>query len=230
MLRRASCVLAALALLGFGARSADAQTIRSPYRFIEESQSGSLWVGYLAADRGEVGLGPEAGVALGGRYSIRLSGAFTVEADAGLFSSSRTVLDTAVVDSEFRRVGDVDFRAILVNGSLRFNLTGARTWHSLQPFVLFGAGAAVDVSPSAVISQSLPADTRYDFGTSFAGQLGGGVEWFPARRLTLRADVRDIFWKISTPSGFLISRLAETTTRDQWTQNFLFSAGAALHF
>ena len=220
----------AVALLVLGVQGVVAQTIRSPYRFVEKSQTGGIWAGYLATDRGEVGFGPEAGPILGGRYSIRLSGAFTVEADAGYFSSTRTVLDTAIVEDGFRKVGEADFHALLLNGSLRFNLTGPRTWHQLQPYVLFGAGAIVDLTGTSDLDEMLPVDVRYDFGTSFAGQFGGGVEWFPSQRLTFRFDVRDVLWKINTPTAFLLSRLGEETTPDQWTSNFLFSAGAALHF
>jgi hypothetical protein len=230
MLRRTSSVLVALVLVVVGVHAAHAQAIRSPYRFIEETQTGGIWAGYLATERGEIGFGPEAGPIFGARYSIRLSGAFTVEADAGYFSSTRTVLDTAVVDDEFEQVGEADFRALLLNGSLRFNLTGPRTWHRLQPYVAFGAGAAVDISPSADAESTLAVDARYDFGTSFAGQFGGGVEWFPSERVTFRFDVRDVLWKINTPTAFLLSRLGDEITTDQWTQNFLFSAGAALHF
>jgi len=220
----------AVALLVLGVQGVVAQTIRSPYRFVEKSQTGGIWAGYLATDRGEVGFGPEAGPILGGRYSIRLSGAFTVEADAGYFSSTRTVLDTAIVEDGFRKVGEADFHALLLNGSLRFNLTGPRTWHRLQPYALFGAGAMVDLTGTSNLDEMLPVDVRYDFGTSFAGQFGGGVEWFPSQRLTFRFDVRDVLWKINTPTAFLLSRLGEETTPDQWTSNFLFSAGAALHF
>lgn len=229
-MRRTSSVLLALLLLGVGAGWASAQGITSPYRFIEQTQTGGAWVGYLAADRGDTGLGPKGGPIFGGRYSIRLSGAFTVEGDAGFFTSSRTVLDTAVVDNEFRSVGEADVRALLLNGSLRFNLTGPRTWNRLQPYVLFGAGAVVDVSPDAAEDANLPVDARFDFGTSFAGQFGGGVEWFPSERMTLRLDVRDVLWKIETPTAFLLSRLGDEVTADQWTSNFLFSAGVAIHF
>jgi len=230
MIQWTSSVLVALVLLLTGVHEVMAQTIRSPYRFIEESQTGGIWAGYLATERGSVGLGPEAGPIVGGRYSIRLSGAFTVEADAGYFWSTRAVLDTAVVDGNFRQVGEADFRALLLNGALRFNLTGPRTWNRLQPYVIFGAGAMVDLTGTSTTEELLPVDVRYDFGTSFAGLFGGGVEWFPSERVTFRLDLRDALWKINTPTAFLLSRLADETTSDEWTQNFLFSVGAALHF
>lgn len=210
--------------------TASGQNINSPYRFVEDAQSGGGFGGYIYPARGTVGLGPEAGPVGGVRYTIRLSGPFTVEADAGYFSSRRPVLDTIVVDSARQRVGTADLGLLLVNGSLRFNLTGARTWHRLQPFAVFGAGVAVDLSGSSPADEDLAADVRYDFGTSFAGQLGGGMEWFPTDRLTVRLDARNALWKITTPLPFQRGVLALRTPADEWVQNGYFSVGLTLHF
>ena len=214
------------------AAQAAAQAINSPYRFIDQKQSGGPFAGYLLTSEGALGLAPKSGPIFGGRYTIRLSGPFVVEADLGYFNSTRSVLDTVVVvaDSARRTVGETDFSAVHAIGSLRFNITGPRTWHGLQPFLLFGAGAVVDLSPSTDLDDDISADARFDFGTSFAGQLGGGIEWFPSQRLTVRIDARNLLWKITTPTGFLLGEFGARTPGDEWLQNGQFSAGISLHF
>jgi len=207
-----------------------AQQINSAYRFIDESQAAGLWAGYMLADRGDAGFGPKSGPVFGGRYSIRVSGPFQIEVEGAYIPATRAVLDTAVVDSMYERVGEADMNMALLNGSLRFNLTGARTWHNLQPFFAFGAGAVLDLSGENGADADVPADARFDLGTRFAGQLGGGIEWFATRQLTVRLDARNVLWKISTPDPFLLGRLGEETVADEWLQNGMFSLGLSLRF
>jgi opacity protein-like surface antigen len=230
MTRFRSTALLTLSMLLSLATQAAAQAINSPYRFIDEKQAGGAWVGYLVTSEGALGLAPKSGPVIGGRYTIRLSGPFVVEADIGLFNSTRSVRDTVVVDSARRVVGEADFTAFHAIGSLRFNITGPRTWHSLQPFVLFGAGGVVDISPRTDIDDDVSADARFEFGTSFAGQLGGGIEWFPSRRITVRVDARNLLWKITTPTGFLLGEFGARAPGDEWLQNGQFTAGISLHF
>jgi hypothetical protein len=230
MKRFRSTALLTFSFLLVLAGRAGAQAINSPYRFIDEKQAAGPFGGYVLTSDGALGLAPKSGPIFGGRYTIRLSGPFTVEADIGYFPTTRTVRDTVVVDSARRAVGDADFQALVGIGSLRFNITGPRTWHSIQPFLLFGAGAIVDISPRTDIDDDISADARFDFGTSFAGQLGGGIEWFPSRRFTVRIDARNLLWKITTPTGFLLGEFGARAPGDEWLQNGVFSAGFSLHF
>ncbi len=209
-----------------------AQAINSPYRFVDEKQAGGPFAGYIVTTEGAVGLAPKSGPLVGGRYTIRLSGPFVVEAEVGYFNSARPVRDTTVVleDSSRTQVGETDFSALLANAALRFNFTGPRTWHGLQPFLSFGAGAAVTLNKLGTEDEKVSADSRFDFGTSFAGQFGGGIEWFVSRRFTIRLDARNVLWKIKTPSGFLLGEIGDRTPDQEWVQNGFFSAGFSLHF
>lgn len=222
-----SAVLLVMAGL-FGGVSA--QQINSPYRFVDESQAAGVWAGYMLADQGDVGLGPKNGPVFGGRYAIRVSGPFQIELEGGYFPTTRAVLDTTVVESVFEEVGEANLKLALLNGSLRFNLTGARTWHNIQPFFAFGAGAVINLSGENGADTDVPADVRFDLGTRFAGQLGGGIEWFPTRQLTVRLDARNVLWKINTPEPFRLSELGAETVANEWLQNGLFSVGLSLRF
>jgi hypothetical protein len=147
-LPRSCCFLFMAAALA-GQSAVSAQAIQSPYRFVDETQAASLFAGYIATGKGSVGLGPQSGPVFGARYSIRLSGPFVIELEPAFFKSTRQVRDTTVVDSARQVVGEGDISLLIANGALRFNLTGPRTWHGLQPFLLFGGGAAVDLSGSS---------------------------------------------------------------------------------
>ncbi|HSL70809.1 MAG TPA: hypothetical protein VK864_11250 [Longimicrobiales bacterium] len=223
-------VLTALVLAGMISAPGSGQTIRSPYRFIDHSQAGGPFAGYIFTTEGTVGLAPKGGPIAGGRYGIRLSGPFLVEGEVGYFTSTRPVRDTVVVDSVRQQVGSADFSMLLATAALRFNFTGPRTWHGLQPYVQLGGGAAIDLSGESPDDEKVAADVRYDFGTSFAGHLGGGIEWYPSDRITFRVDARNVLWKITTPISFLQGELGETTPVDEWVQNGFLTLGIALHF
>jgi outer membrane protein with beta-barrel domain len=215
-----------LAVVGEAARG---QSITSPYRFVDQSQSAGVFGGYFTTSTGFLDLGPNSGPVFGLRYGIRLSGPFTVEADAGYFPTTRTVLDTAL--AEIRRVGEVDMNLAVVNAALRFNLTGPRTWHLLQPFLVAGVGAAIDLSgTSAFEEENVESDVRFDFGTSFAGQIGGGIEWYPTDRFTLRLDARNLLWKVETPLIFLGGAFGEGIETDEWLHNGFFTLGISIRF
>ena len=211
--------------------SASAQRIDTPYRFHDETQAIGAAVAYISTDRGSVGLGPESGMAFGARYHIRLSGPFFVEAEALYFPATRAVLDsTTVADSSFQQVGEADLGIALVQGSLRFQITGQRTWHGMLPFVLLGAGVALQAQKDDAADEAVPAEARFDFGTTFAGQIGAGVEVFPVDRLALRVDVRNVLWQLKTPQALLEHDLGRTLPKEEWTNNVTASLGISIHF
>lgn len=207
-----------------------AQDITSPYRFMETRQSGMLFGGYLSTSLGALELGPASAPIFGARYNLIISGPFGLEAEVGRFASTRMVLDTVPADTTRRVLGEADFSAISALAALRFNLTGARTYHRLLPYVLFGLGAVVDVSGESSLEEDLGSDLKFDFGTSFAGVLGTGIEWLSDGGFGIRLDARNILWKLKTPRAFLLRTEGATLPSDEWSQNFSFTAGLVYHF
>ncbi len=212
------------------AEAAHAQRITSPYRYVDERQSVSIFGGYALTDRGKLDFGPESAPAFGVRYGIRLGGPFNVEANATYLPSTRVVWDTTVAGEPLERLGEVDFSLALIDASLRFNITGPRTYHGLMPYLVVGGGAAITVSDDDSLENAAEVgrDARFDFGTRFAGHVGAGIEWFAMRRLALRADARDVFWKLPTPAAF--ERQFDDVPKEEWVQNFILSLGVAFHF
>ncbi len=213
--------------------AASAQRIDSPYRFVETSQTAGPFIGYLATGQNALELGPQSGPVFGVRYGIRISGPFRAEGTVGYMPGTRDVfaVDTLAADSTDRALlGEADVQMLIAGAQLRFDLTGPRTWHRLQPFLLAGGGVAIDFASPTPEEEELPVDDRFDFGTSFAGELGAGVEWFLSDRLSMRAEVRDQFWKLPTPAGFVNVRPVGELPEDEWISNWSMSAGISLHF
>jgi hypothetical protein len=213
-----------------GASAAAAQRIDTPYRFHEEKQAAGLFVGYINTDPGSVGLGPESGMAFGARYHIQLSGPFYAEAEALYFPTTRAVLDTAVVDSAFQQIGEADVAIAMLQASLRFQITGQRTWNGILPFILLGAGIAVEAQGDDEAESVIPAEARFDFGTTFAGQLGAGIEFFPAKALSIRIDARNILWQLKTPEPLQLRDIGRTLPSEEWNNNITASVGVSIHF
>lgn len=214
------------------AGTATAQTITSPYRYVDERQSVSVYGGYLITDQGDLELGPESGPVGGARYSIRLGGPFHAEARAMYFPTTRLVRDTSAVEDELLTVGEADISLLTLEASLRFNLTGPRTYYNLMPYFLVGGGAALAVSNDRSVEDAaeIGAEARFDFGTRFAGHVGAGIEWFVTRRVAIRGEARDVFWKLPTPDGIRSFLQPLNVPESEWVQNFEFSLGAAFHF
>jgi hypothetical protein len=208
---------------------ADAQVVRSPFRYVDTRQSVTVFGGFVLTDQGRLDLGPEDGPIGGVRYSLRLGGPFTAEASASYFPSTRTVLDTTAVGAPLERVGEANFDLAMIDVALRFNLTGPRTYYNLMPYLIAGGGVAFEAAGDDDAEAEIAASSRFDFGTRFAGQVGAGVEWYATRRLALRFDARDVFWKLKTPPAFLRQEL-DNIPGDEWVQNFVFSLGLAFHF
>src|SRR5690606_12822379 len=129
---------------------------------------------YISTSKGPLGLGPESTPAFGGRYGITVTGPFVLEVELMFSPATRAVLDTAFTsgpDSAHVVAGEADMNLLLGMANLRFNVTGARTWYNLQPFVIFGGGIITDLAGDSPADEDVAADARLEFGTSFAGQV-----------------------------------------------------------
>jgi opacity protein-like surface antigen len=235
LMKRIFLLLPVIALtIGVSAGEATAQRIDSPYRFMDTNQFVGVWGGQLQASEGRLDMGPQPAPIFGANWAIRLSNAFAIGADVAFSPSTRTVRDTTHTvtgaDTVFDAIGEADINLIIGMANVRLNLTGARTWNRLQPYIMFGGGVAIDASGAPILDQDLEPNVPFDFGTSFAGQFGGGVEWFPTGRVSVRLDARNMLWKLSVPDAFRLTEVGRTLRRSQWEQNFVAAAGLSFHF
>lgn len=220
--------LSAAAMLGH-TDPAGAQSIPSPYEYIETSQSAGAWVGYLNTSTGRSGIGPEPAPILGTRYTIRLTGPLSGAAGIGMIPTRRTVFERVTVSAdsiELDPIGEADLLLLMAEAGLRFTLTGQRTWNGLAPYAEGTLGIIGNARGRPEFEDELEPAQQVSFGPSFALGMGAGTDWFLTERFSLRAEVRNYLWRLSTPEG-----LTQTRTRAaEWTNNFGITFGAALHF
>lgn len=236
---RGIAIPAVLLLAGTLAAPVGAQQITSPYDFVETAQGIRFFGGYVLTDRGTIDIGPGSGPVIGAGYNIRISGPFEFDAQASFLPTSRRVFDITPTDSATLRedpkaglveLGTADLSLLLIDATLRFDITGPRTWHRLQPYALIGAGGAFRVASDNAVEANLPTDVdlRVRFRNGFTGHVGAGVEWHASRRFTLRADARDVLWKIHVPSGFF--QTGRIIDDEQWVQTAHLNLGIVWRF
>ena len=207
-----------------------AQSISSPYRFLDTSQEAGVFVAHISTGESTLGIHSSSGVAFGARYSIVLSGPFMIEADVMYFPTRHAVLDTLVVDSAFSRIGEADHSLVIGTAALRLNLTGQRTWNKLQPFILFGVGGVAEVTRDKDAVNAAPQDARIESGTSFAGKVGAGVAFVPASRVAIRLDASNLLWKVKTPAALLRGNIGRPIPTDEWVHTLTLTAGVSILF
>jgi len=207
---------------------AAAQRVSSPYRFVDAKQDLGPFVGWMWTGRGSADLGPKSGLLYGLRYSIRLSDPLGIGVVGAYFPTERDVIDPSTESPDPAVVGSEDVDLLLIAGRLRLNITGARTWHNLAPYVYLGLGLVVDLSGDAGCTlnstrpdcQLFPRE-QFDFGNSFMGQFGLGTAWLPSSRLGVRLAVHDNIWRLDTPDGFFDPevQLDPVPPESDWTNN-----------
>ena len=213
-------------------RPTTAQVIPSSYRFIENSQEAGLFAGATSLNAGQLGLGPKSADVFGGRYSVSFSSALAFEGDATFFQGMRDVIDIRR-DVDERVLGESTIDLLAFEARFRLNLTGQRSWRSMQPFVAFGGGMALSRNLERTLEDeaNMRLVDRYNFGSKFIASLSSGVNFHLSSRLMLRVDGVMHLWKISTPAGWLTNNDdLEAIPEDEWVSAKSLSLGASWRF
>lgn len=237
---RAVVAAVAATLIVAAASPVAAQQIRSPYDFVDRGQSLHVFATHVSTDRGTIGIGPHSAPALGVGYGIRVTGPFTFDSRIALMPTSRTVFSVDPgADPDLVREdpmvglvdeGEADLTLLMADLSLRFDLTGPRTWNRLQPYALLGAGAIFRMAAEHAAEEEaeIGPDLRVRFRNGVTGHVGGGVEWHLADRFSVRFDARGMFWRLHVPTGFISA--ARVIDDRQWVQSGHLSVGGAFRF
>lgn len=199
---RLSVAIFASLVAALVALPATAQTIPSPYEYIDERQEFGILVTQFGEQRGALQLGPGGGTGIGARFGLQISGPLGLEGNAAFFSTDRHV---RVPDEEsgIDDLGSAEALVGMFDARVRFSLPGNRTWHRLAPYLTAGAGVAFDFEGRSELEDEIPESVRFTFGPSFLGILGAGVRFLPADRITVRAEASVQYWKLGTPETFV---------------------------
>lgn len=145
---------------------------------------------------GEIPVGPRDGFMAGGRIDFRSKNAVQISVGGWFANSVRNIVDAD--DSVATRVKEppISHDLIGAEANIQFNVMGAKSWHSLSPYIGNGFGI--------VWGEHTPkADTSgYFFGTKlyFAPVIGTRV--MLSRDFFLKAETRVYFWKIFYPPSY----------------------------
>ena len=186
--------------------------------------------GTIDLDTGRFGFGPEGGPLLGLRYSVEISGPFSLDGVVRTVPTTRDVIDPRRVEDD-RKIGEADALVTSVEARIKFSLNGRRTWHGLGPFVLLGGGIAFDLAGDQEIDETLEPPDRFRFGKQFMGILGAGVRWVPTDHFQLRTDGGLNLWQVDNPDGFRDpSRGFEDVSESEWINALSITVGAAIRW
>lgn len=221
---------ALLALTLVATRGAAAQVghlpDNSPYRDVSIKQALTYFAGYYNAGKDPAGVAPTSAPMVGARYAIRLGGpVYFTGRLAGVFSE-RDVVDPTLPTAQ-RRLGTTSVP--LMFGDLGFDLllTGAKSWHGLQPAVNTSVGLAADLSGKTDKSQ-------YRVGTPFLFTYGPSLRIVPGGRWSWRLDLIDHYFRIRYPESYFLKTGPDSTflppngKRTLWRHNWATTLGVSI--
>jgi hypothetical protein len=204
---------------------------RSPFRDILTSEGLSFYVGRYAGNPNDAGTGVRPGLMLGARLDVRIANGFGVYATFAEVRTSRLRIDAG--GDTARVMGNVNVRLVAADLGLVLNLTGDKTWRGLAPFVGVSAGI---VAPTA----RLVDPGGYELGTDFSIVPSLGTRLVLSRRLSLRVELRDYYYRYSFPLAYAALPYASdphhlpinslSVGDRKWYNNFALMAGVSYGF
>lgn len=225
-------LLALALLLGLGAlpESLEAQTIPSPYRFIEKGKEVSIHGGFVGGSVGRFGFGPAGGPGFGARFSLDLGNLLALEGVGSYGILTRDVVDPTGEDG-LATVAEADIQQLSVEARLRVNLTGRRTWNHVQPYVAFGLGLTTDFAGVQQGDLAVQEQYRFDPGSKFAVSGSGGLRVILGERLVGRVEGSLLLYQIDTPAGYSEVELGLTGVgQSEWINQPSLSIGLGFLF
>lgn len=202
---------------------------RSPYRDVRRGAVLVVASGYFGGSRGGPGVGLSSGATAGLRYETALGGAIGASLGIAYAQTTRFIIDPAK-DSATRKTGPFDTDVILADAGLQLNLTGRKTWHGFAPYLGGALGLAIG-------GGSKPDPSGYDFGTKITLAPEGGVRWYPARRISVRADARLVLWRLKYPVSYKVPNTIDNSTvlppsasLNEWTSHPWMTIGLGWTF
>jgi hypothetical protein len=198
---------------------------RSPYRDLDVSQRFTIFAGYFDTQKDEIGATPQSGPTFGLRYDIPVAGPADFYARLQRVSSHRESFDPTLLASA-RDLGRQSIGLYVADLGFDLNLTGRRSWHGIIPAVGFGAGIAT--APAA------GGRDPYDFGTTFAFTMEGGLRFNPSNSYEFRLNVSPTFYQNHYPVGYFVAPpggaplLATSTARSGFRHALDYTAGLSI--
>jgi hypothetical protein len=206
----------------------------SPFRDINTHQTLSFLIGRFGGSLGNAGVGAQSTTDFGFRFRNRLSGPLELMIGTTIIPSKRNVIDPTKPDSAGRQVGTVDYNMITADIQLLLSLTGAKTWHTLAPWIAFGFGVETATRPTTD-----PGGYKAGLNFTFVPSIGLDVHLsrklglvFEARDNTIRYEYPLAYFAPTDSTGKALAPVLDPArfSDKQLTHNFTISAGFSYHF
>lgn len=169
---------------------------QSPYRPISRRMSFSAMGSYIWGSDGKLGVGPTDGPGVGMRFEMRLSGPTDVFAAVSWSNLQRLVANPDAPPGS-QVSGPVDQGVLFAETGLIILLSGDKTWRGLVPYV----GANLGLG----FGGSVPQDSSaYGFSAKFVSGPLLGLRFYLGESISLRAEGRVQFWKLSYPTSYFL--------------------------
>jgi hypothetical protein len=193
-----SALLVAATTAGPLAAQVGNQPSLSPFHDLTARQAFTFSAGRFGGNAGGAGVGWRPGAMAAVRLDTRIGGPVDFYVSIGFAGSSRYKINTEQ-DTLTRKTGPFKKTLFLTDIGLVLNLTGAKTWHGIAPYVGFGAGW---VLPSAA-----ETDTGgYNAGSNLTLVPSLGTRIFFTRSLAARIEVRDYIFRYEWPLRYFDPR------------------------
>jgi len=205
----------------------------SPFRDILTAEGLTFFAGRYAGNPTDAGTGVRPGLMLGARLDVRITNGLGVYATFAEVRTSRLRIDAG--GDTAKDLGNVNVRLVAADLGLVLNVTGDKTWRGLAPFVGLAAGV---VAPTARVVDP----GGYELGTQFSVVPSLGTRFFVSRRLSLRVELRDYYYRYSFPIAYAALPYAGHATTGYspinsidvgdrvWYNNFALMAGVTYGF
>jgi hypothetical protein len=205
---------------------------RSPFHDLTSRQTLTVSAGRFGGNAAVAGVGWRAGTLGALRLDTRLAGPVDFSVSFGFAGSNRYRINTEQ-DTLTRKTGPYKQTLFLADLGIVLNVTGAKTWHGIAPYVGFGAGW---ILPSAAATDT----GGYNAGSNFTFVPSLGTRIFFTRSLAVRLEVRDYFFRYEWPlryfypldrNGIALPPVLSSELKDkQWTHNVALTVGFVYGF
>jgi len=192
---------------------------KSPYRDITKGKSVTFLVGYFGGNGGSLGLGPQNGMTVGGRFDIRVGGTIQLGFGFSVGDLERLIIrpnpDTI---PGLETIGPVPQQVLMFDFTAQVNLTGAKSWKRLAPYFSATVGLA--------LGEDSPLNTGdFVFGNKIYLTPGFGTRVMLSQTFHLRLEARAQFWKLGYPPTLTVGN-----TPGQWVVSPWLQAGLGVSF
>ncbi|MFI5206461.1 MAG: hypothetical protein ACHQU8_01895 [Gemmatimonadales bacterium] len=206
----------------------------SPFQDVTTHQTITPFVSEFFGNRANAGVGSQAGPEIGARFTQSLSNALELWVTFAEISSKRNVIDPSQ-PAATRMTGPIDLKLVSADLGLALRLTGARSFHGLEPYVGVAFGI---VAPTKTVTD--PGGFSPNSHLTFVPTIGTRARI--GRSISLTIEARDNTIQYSWPSTYFFPTdangvpitppvLDPNSEKDtQMTHNFTLTAGLTFHF